>query len=324
MITKTLSTLRRIMLAGAACTMLISCAAIPSNGFAQSRRTIRVAVLGEDGLDTQISRNSTAFHRVVSELQEAMHRRGFEVVDEDMIAADLGWQWNGYRDKRDLMEAAKLANSSETARNRIRAVAVFSIEGLQRNLSFSTKYEILVRGQIYDTQANRFLGSFELPTETTSGPPGCSNMTCASLIVGGRARDIATSLGSVLFRKLARLADRTANGDDDERSGLNSRYTLSLCHFSSAQALQIVSVMAEEFPGYEDHELLRRTADLRKYSYVTTAPSHKIEHWLSLLLLDMGLDLDEEIELVVRDGSIGIEKIYETGKDRKSKKAKYN
>lgn len=299
--------LPRAVLAVLGCLALISCAA-PRETLADAE--VRVLVLGEDGGRYELPRSTGAFERVTVELQEAMRRQGFDVVDEHMIAADLGWWWSERRDKIDLMEVARLANDSERARNRVRAVVTFSIEASLRRLSFTDQYAITVRGRIYDAQSNRYLGAYELPSESFPGPKGCQADTCASQVVGERARDIATSIGAVLARRLSALADRGAGaGRAGGGGGLENVYTVTLRHLDAREAAQVIAVMTEEFPGYKSHELIRSGADLRKYEYETTASAAKLERWLGMLLLDMGLPPEDKVELVVRDGSISIERM---------------
>lgn len=301
--------------------LMISCAAQPWPSHADGR--VRVIVLGEDGDAAQVRRHYSAFQRVMNELQDAMARRGFDVVDEDMLAAEFDWDVNSWREKKELMQIAQLANTSDKARNRVRAVASFSIEVYKTRLNFAKKYEILVRGQIYDAQSNRFLGSFELPREVVSGPRNCIDSGCINTIVGDRARDIATGIGSVLARRLAHLSGTGEDGERARDGGLENHFTLTMRHLDPSESLQVISVMAEEFPGYSSHDLIRRAGDIRRYAYVTTASSVKLERWMHMLLLDMDLEPGNEIELIMRDDEIIIERVIPTGKKRKKTKPKY-
>lgn len=301
---------------------LIGCAAQPWPSLADGR--VRVIVLGEDGEPSQVRRHRPAFQRVMHELQDAMARRGFDVVDEDMLAADLGWEVNSWREKKELMEIAQLANSSDKAKNKVRAVASFSIEVNLTRLNFAKKYEILVRGQIYDVQSNRFLGSFELPRETVSGPKNCDPVGCINVVVGDRARDIATGVGAVLARRLAHLSGTERDGGRSGDGGLENHFTVTMRHLDPSESLQIISVMAEEFPGYASHDLIRRAAEIRRYAYVTTASPAKLERWMHILLTDMGLEPGNEIELIMRDDEIIVERVIPTGTKSSGKKSKYN
>ena len=57
---------------------------------------------------------------------------------------------------------------------------------------------------------------------------------------------------------------------------------------------------------------IRRGETLRRYEYVTTAAPATLERWLTLLLVDMGLDPAGPVALSVRPGEIGIERILPT------------
>jgi hypothetical protein len=90
---------------------------------------------------------------------------------------------------------------------------------------------------------------------------------------------------------------------------LETVYTVTFRHLSTENAASIIDVMSDGFPGYRSHDLMRSGAALKRYAYVTTAGAAEIERWLTLLLLDMGLDPQHEISLGVRDADIRIERV---------------
>ena len=143
---------------------------------------------------------------------------------------------------------------------------------------------------------------------------------CLENTVADRARDIAGSLGAVLGKQ---LADYIAKSTDGSRSpsfggaprpghGLLTPYDVTLRHFDTREALSIIGVMADEFPGYKEHNLIRKLPVLRKYRYITSAKPSKIEKWLSILLMDMGFDVDRQVEIDVKGSEIRVEKIVTT------------
>lgn len=298
--------------------MLISCASAATRGHAQEpgqepgkgldAGPLKVLVLGEDGHPNLIPRDDPAFRRVMSELQEALDRRGFRVVDEAAIGASLGWRPMVNRDKTEVLEAAKLANAAGRAESRVQAAVVFRIEGAYRDLRYTTRIDIHLSGEVYDLRGNRFLGAFDLPTEPVTAPGRCVTAACASDAVGTRARDLATELGAVLARKLAALAPPEQTVTAGGRA-LESVYTVTFRRLSTEDALSIVGVMTDGFPGYRSHALMRSGTVLRRYEYVTTASAAEIERWLTLLLIDMRLDPQHDVALGVRDGDIRIERV---------------
>lgn len=306
--------------------LLISCASAATPGRAADAAypsvegPVPVLVLGEDRNPDTLPRHDPAFRRVVVELQAAMARRGFRVVDEDAMAAGLGWSRVEGRDRRDLLEVARLANAAEWAGGRIRAAVLFRIEGSVTDLAYTSRVELHLSGEIVDAVNSRFLASFDLPAETVSTAGRCPVHACASQAVAARVQDLAAELGDVLARKLAYLAPPERAGPalaGPASAGaaptvLEGIYSVTLRNLAPADVMAIVDVMTGEFPGYRSHALLRRAATLRRYEYVTTADPATLERWLTLLLVDMGLDPAGPVALSVRPGEILIEQVLPT------------
>lgn len=294
--------------------MLIFCASAATRGHAQEPgRTeasgpVTVLILGEDGHENLMPRTDAAFRRVVSELQNALDRRGFRVVDEQAIAVDLGWAARPSRDKVDVLEAAKLADDADRASTRVQAAVLFRIESSYRDLRYATRIDLHLSGEVFDTRSNRFLGAFDLPTETVTTTGRCFTGACVSDAVGARARDLAGELGAALARKLAALAPPEDTATAAVRA-LESVYTVTLRNLSTEDALSIIGVMSDGFPGFRSYDLLRSGTTLRRYEYVTTASAGEVERWLTLLLVDMGLDPQHVTVLSVRGGNIRIERV---------------
>ena len=70
--------------------VLASCAA-SGPAHAQAASDIPVLVMGEDGDPASVSRRSNIHKRVLAALKESVQRDGYRMVDEEMIAVDLGW-----------------------------------------------------------------------------------------------------------------------------------------------------------------------------------------------------------------------------------------
>lgn len=303
----------RGLLSALGAALLISCASAAAvgraddQGYASREGPIPVLVLGEDQDPDTVPRHDPAFRRVIAELQSAMDRRGFRVVDEDAVAAGLGWRRPEGRGRLDLLEAARLANASERGADRVRAVVLFRIEGSVTDLAYTTRVELHLSGEIVDAVGNRYLGGFDLPAETVSTAGRCPDHACASQAVAARAQDLASELGAVLATKLAHLAPPERAGPVLAR--LDGVYTVTFRHLAPEDAMAILDVMTGEFPGYSSHALIRRGTALRRYEYVTTADSATLERWLTLLLVDMGLDPAGPVALSVRPGEIRIERV---------------
>ena len=307
-----------------------ACATYPpvANAQGNAGTNIPVLVMGEDEDPNSVKRSSDIFKRVIAELQGAMQRHGFRMVDEDSVAVDLGWTIADRRPKAELIEAVKLMSKSGKASHQVRAWVLFRIHAQAKELSFSTKVQTRIDGEIYDAASNQFLDTFEMPREEYPAPKDClESSVCISEVVGDRAREIAGSLGEVLARKLERYSPPREGGtrssatltggsastaSSGEGHGMLTPFTLTLRYFDDREALTIVGVMAEEFPGYEDHNLINKSAALRRYEYVTTAKAVKLEEWLYILLRDMGFDEKKEILVQVQGTEIMVDKLIPT------------
>ena len=173
-----------------------------------------------------------------------------------------------------------------------------------------------------------------MPRQEYPAPADClRNKLCLSEVVGDKAREIAGSLGVVLARKLARYRDVSAGGRAGGSAGsgqavtgdrggtvaggsghgMQTPYTVTLRYFERREALTIIGVMADEFPGYKSHTAISVDPAVRKYEYVTSAKPNKMEEWLTILLGDMNFDVDKEIVIAIRGADITVDKIVPTG-----------
>lgn len=309
--------------------MAIGLSACSHPGVAQTQyNDVPVLVVGEDEDRTSVRRSSDIFKRVLAQLKHSMKRSGFRMVDEESVAVDLGWRSRDRRPKTELLEVAKLMSNSGKASHRVRAMVLFRIHAAGRSLGALTKVQTRIDGEIYDTVSNEFIDTFEMPRQEYPAPADCmDSKICIQETVGDRARDIAASLGAVLAKKLARYhsdstggsaGNASVTGGDNARSGAGSGhgmltpYTVTLRYFDTREALSIIGVMSDEFPGYKSHTLLSKAPVLRKYEYVTSAKPNKMEEWLSVLLMDMGFNVDKQVEIMLQGSNIIVEKIVTT------------
>ncbi len=283
---------------------LAACAA--TGNYTSGNSEIRVLVMGEDADPHSIARNNDAFKRVLAAMKESMLQHDFRMVDEEFVAAELGWRITNRRSKSELVEAMKLANASGKAHLSSRAMALFRIHASRRN---TNQVRVRVDGEIYDGKTNQFLGAFEIPGASYSAPANCRK-ACMTEIVGDHAREIATSIGDVLGTKLAYLQNRSDSSSNTSiSSGMVTTYTLAFRRFTTSEIHRILRVMSSEFPGYRSHDLLKKATAVVNYEYVTSASAMKIDAWLSILLSDMGLEPDRIVSVSLKGTKFRLEKI---------------
>ena len=293
---------------------------------------IPVLVVAEDEDRNSLNHCNDVHKRVQAELRGAMQRRGFQMLDETMMASDLGFTRDctppidhaDRRDKRELVDTIKLMNHSNQASTRSRAWVLYRIHAQGERMTNSTRLQVRINGEIYDSAANTYLDSFEMPRETFPAPADCGEV-CINEVLGDRAHDIAASLGVILATKLERYSppssaqaaagpvpvDGETAGGQTAAAGLVTPFTVTLRHFSRTEALTIIGIMADEFPDYVSHEALMVTAAVRQYDYRTRQKAHKLEEWLYILLRDMGF-AERDYLVRIAGTDIHVEKLVPT------------
>ncbi|MBE0529646.1 MAG: hypothetical protein IH626_02395 [Rhodospirillales bacterium] len=325
-----LASLRKAVIAVTGSLALVSCAAAPRVAHAQQGTDIPVIVMGEDSDPMSVARSSDIFRRVISELQEQMSRYDFYVIDENILTVELGWQVRERRPITELMQVVQLANQSRDPRLQARAMVVFKIRAAAQNVGFATKAMVRITGDIYDYQARRFIGSWEAPRMEFPAPANCSGM-CIQEVVGDHARDVAAQVGDVMRKKLAYLtrgagapvvqaapttvasaapASVAAACPADSDTGLTNTYAVVFRNFTTREYMEVKNVMEHEFPCFITTRNPSGDTSKRIYGYVSRASASKIEEWLNILLIDMGLDPDSQVKMVVSGTEILLDKVF--------------
>ena len=319
-----LSAIKKTALAIAASVVLISCAAAPSQTMAQAGTDIPILIMGEDSDPMSVKRSSDIFRRVVSALQESMSRYDFYVLDEEMIAVELGFQVRERRPKTELMQVVQLVDQSRDPRLQVRAMVIFKIRAAAMDVGFAKKAMVRVTGDIYDYAARRFIGSWEAPRMQFPAPANCTGM-CIQEVVGDKARDVAATVGDVLRKKLAYLTRgagaqaaapvASTGGGSTGTSfgpapGLTTTYAITFKNFTTREILEITDVMQTEFPHYVRSRAPSGDTTKMIYGYVSKAPAEKIYKWMNILLMDMGLDPDSQVKVMMHGSAMEIDKIF--------------
>ena len=296
---------------------------------------VPVLVAAEDENKNSVKRSSEIFKRVIGALQEGMYRTGFRVVDEESVAVDLGWRVSDRRPKMELLEIAKDMNKSGTASHQVRALFLFRVFAVAEPRGDGSRSRVRVRinGEVYDVVGNNKVGDFEIAQRQFPGPADClkpeQRGLCITEVVGERARELAATKLEHLRKVSVGGQERRSSGGSgsgseqavtgDARStrrggghGMQTPYTITLRYFDRREALTIIGVMADEFPGYNTHTLLTANQATRKYSYITSAKPHKMEEWLTILLGDMNFNPDKEVRIAINGANITLEKIVPT------------
>lgn len=325
-----LASLSKAFLVATGTLVLIAGVMVPSASRAQMGTDIPVIVMGEDSDPMSVARTSDIFRRVISMIQEQMSRYDFYVIDEEMLAVEMGWQVRARRPKTELMQVVQLANQSRDPRLQARAMVIFKIRAAAQNVGFATKAMVRITGDIYDYQARRYIGGWEAPRMEFPAPANCTGM-CIQEVVGDHARDVAAQVGDVLRKKLAYLtrgagapaaaapaasapaataAAPVAGCPADLDTGLPSTFAIVMSNFTTREYMEIKNVMETEFPCFITTRNPSGDTSKRIYGYVTRASASKVEEWINILLMDMGLDPDSQVKVLTQGTQIHLDKIF--------------
>ena len=324
-----LSSIRKAVLAITGSVALVACAA-PTASLAQQGSDIPIVVMGEDSDPMSVARTSDIFRRVISELQEQMSRYDFYVVDEEAVVVRMGWQIRERRPKTELLQVLDLMNAANDPRYQAQALVLFKIRAAAQNVGFATKAMVRIMGEIYDNNA-RFISSWEAPRMEFPAPANCEGM-CIQEVVGDHAREVAAQVGDVLRKKLAYLTRGAgapvSSGSPapvagsptpvsavpgcpaDVNSGLATTYAVVFKNFTTREFLEIKNVMENEFPCYIRQRAPGGDTTRMTYGYVSYASAAKIQEWINILLIDMGLDPDSQVKMITRGTEIQLDKIF--------------
>lgn len=298
--------------------LLSACASTgPHPAYAQSQSDIPIIVLGDDS--ENVKRSSDIFRRVMSQLQDQMSRYGFAIVDEGMIAADLGFKIPNRRSADDLKQVVALVNESSDMRHHARALVIFKIKVFKEDLGFATKAQVRIAGETYDTASRTFLRSWETQRKTFAAPAECNN-TCLTEIAGDHARDLAASLGDTLRKQLshltrggaARVSGTSAINEGKLVPGLKTTYSFEFHNFKKTELLALKGIMETKFPLYigPPGDIQGDSAVLR-FAYITKAPRNKMYKWVHQLLDEEGFDIDHSVKVMVSGTKYVIDKIID-------------
>lgn len=284
-------------------------ACTPSHAISETR----VVVTGEDSNNNSVSRDSEIFTRVVPQLQESFGRAGYFVVDEDMLKLKLGFSFNSGRPKTELIETLMVANETEDATVQSRLAVVFAIFPQIKELSFTKKLEIRIRGDVYDLQTLRPLANFEYqPKKAIVIPKSysqCDNF-CIEELIGKNARVIARELGDVLVKKLdiaiKKLGGNTSNASNNG-SGLATTYNLTLVRFSSKEALKFKKFI-EASQGISSYKTISMETSQRKISLESSIDKGLLEEVFLEGMMEAGIDIDN-VTLMMSGTDIEVENL---------------
>ena len=245
----------------------------------------RVVVIGEDSDANAIPRNTEAYSRVVSVIQNQLSEAGYFVVDEQLLSERLGISYKTTRRRQDFVAPLQAANTTTDPLIRSRLAFVFSIIPIVQDMSVTRQIRVRVSGEIYDLATLRMLRSTEVVSKKATIVPLdeqlCNNV-CVSEAIGEQARSIADHVAQELALKLSNII---------QEDHLSNIVELSLNGFEKLATIKLVRALraTDEIKGLD---LLSVDGSTRIYSVELTKDIAFLEEEVLISLADSGTDLE--------------------------------
>jgi len=292
---------------------------------------VPVLVVADDEDKTSVKRSSAIFKRTMGVLREGLRRQGFRMIDEESVAMGLDLEIRDRSSRREIVEIAELVRMSGKAQYSAPALFLVRIfASMQQRAPGRVALRLRMGVDIYDTRMKQFVEQFEMPERAFPVSPGCvRDRACIEYSIGKGAEEAAAAMSLVVVAKLSRHLGLSSHGQPPPPAGREQRahgrrdlaasghgvttpYAVTLRSFERREALSIIRVMGEEFPGYTEHTLVRSEPEVRQYLYVSTAAPGKMEEWLVILLGNMGFKVDHDVTIAIKGHEVVVEKMKVT------------
>ena len=288
---------------------------------------VPVLVMADDEDKASVKRSSAIFKRAMGVFREGLRQQGFRMIDQESVAMGMGWPIRDRSSRREMVGIAEAMQESGKAQYIAPAMVLVRIfASMQQKAPGRAALRLRMGVDIYDTRMKQLVDQFEMPARAFPVSPGCvRDRACIEDSIGKGAEEAAAALSLVAVAKLSRhlglsqhgqappaRGGRRAHGRRDLAAsghGVTTPYAVTLRSFERREALSIIGVMADEFPGYREHTLVRSEPKARQYVYVSSAKPGKMEEWLTILLGDMGFKVDQDVTIAIQGHEIVVEKV---------------
>ena len=275
-----------------------------------------VLVLADDEDPDSVMGSSTIFRDFLSDLDHALNRTSFRLIDEQTLF--VGQRWSPPKERLPLLERlnSHMGMTEIGMAKGIRAVVPLRITIFNQQLGGRSTVSLNVEGQVFNYPAFQPVDITHLPPYEFLVSPDCTGR-CVAEEARERFPEVAGELATALAMRLSHLLDGAAEvgrsgpttiaQDDSDYVPAFSPYTITLRNFRRSDTLAFIGVMVEEFPGYQNHDLISLDPTEAQYLYETSASRAKLLEWINILLNDMSLD-EGDVTITFRGDDLTIEK----------------
>ncbi|MGB1036108.1 MAG: hypothetical protein ACPGYQ_02715 [Candidatus Puniceispirillales bacterium] len=156
------------------------------------------------------------------------------------------------------------------------------------------------------TTSNGFVSSWVEPSQTILIPENC-NQNCLDGLLLPELEAQADSLASNIVQVLKRptgSSDRSVDGDGTPVQ----IFKVEMIDLNNDEMLELIDLMEHEFPGFIAITQTESRSPRLRFSYHTTVTAQKLNEWLRVSLMEIGIDPDTDAALQVKSGFISVKR----------------
>lgn len=156
------------------------------------------------------------------------------------------------------------------------------------------------------TTSNGFVSSWVEPSQTILIPENC-NQNCLDGLLLPELEAQADSLASNIVQVLKRptgSSDRSVDGDGTPIQ----IFKVEMIDLNNDEMLELIDLMEHEFPGFIAITQTESRSPRLRFSYHTTVTAQKMNEWLRVSLMEIGIDPDTDVALQVKSGFISVKR----------------
>ncbi|MBL6782873.1 MAG: hypothetical protein ISQ21_07525 [Alphaproteobacteria bacterium] len=224
-------------------------------------------------------------------------KAGYMVTDKTSVLTKIGQPLNANRQA--ILEASSAIRA--TIGNGF-IIFVDYEEWIEPN---SRQLSMRLAAQIYTT-SNGFVANWVEPSQVILMPENC-NQICLDGLLLPELEAQADSLASNIIQVLKRPTGSTAGSSDGEAIPIQI-FKVEMIDLDNEEMLELMDLMEHEFPGFIAITQTESRAPRLRFSYHTTVSAQKLNEWLRVSLMEIGIDPDDDAALQVQSDFISIKR----------------